>query len=718
MRNQLMGLGLLAFACAGPQTQGAGGELKVTRAVLYQNGVGYLERRGKLDGGVLRFSVRSDQIGDVLKSLTVVDLGPGRPISIGFPVEKSRARRLAELPAQVREGGGLVALAEALRGARATVEAESGKVTGRIIGLDRPADPKNPVRLSLLVDGGVVRQFAVERIESLRILDQTLEIGLQKSLDVALNDAAWRPIPLEIRLDSEGKHDLVVSYVVEMPIWKPAYRLVFTGKSDVLLQGWAIVDNVSGEDWKRIALSLVAGTPLAFSYDLYTPRYRRRADLTPPEDQALEAPPEAEVGPGGPTAGDMPAPPPPPPMSAPSAKPSPQRSFKEKAKRGKGGGYGSGGGAKKSMADMDDFARAPDAEAAPAPVTGADLERNARTLVQGVQAGALFRYDIGAPVTVLDRESALVNIVNSKVKGEDALLFRVGIDAQSPYRVARFTNDTGLVLERGPIAIYRDGAFLGETVATRIDPNAVAYVPYALEPRVRLDLASHEADEAARLVRIVGGVIYVESKHVTRHVYDVSNKSEDKLVLYVQRDKRTNWTIAGVDIERNKQKTTGRTFDEQGKYYVPVELAPSDKLKVTVREETPSRTTYTAIDWHVRHLFGVYLSRPDADPKLAAKLKECVALSEALDEVARKLEDYRTQKQTLAERQQQIRENLKALEKTKGNGDLKVKLGRNLSEVETKLSESMRKEILAQEEETKKREELIVKLRDITWAEK
>ena len=715
MRNQLMGLGLLALACAGPQTQGAGAELKVTRAVLYQNGVGYLERRGKVEGSVLRFSVRSDQIADVLKSLTVVDLGPGRPVSIGFPVEKSRARRLAELPPQVREGGGIVALAEALRGARATVETEGGKVTGRIIGLDRPADPKHPVRLSVLVDGGVVRQFAVERIESLRLLDQTLEIGLQKSLDVALNDASWRPIPLEIRLDSEGKHDLVVSYVVEMPVWKPAYRLVFTEKNDVLLQGWAIVDNVSGEDWKKIGLSLVAGTPLAFSYDLYTPRYRRRADLTPPEDQALAAPPEAEVGPAEAMAGDMPAPPPPPPMSAAPGKPSP-RAYKESA-RSKRKGSGSGG-AKKAMADRDDFAGAPAEEAAPAPVTGADLERNARTLVQGVQAGALFRYDIGAPVTVMDRESALVNIVNGRVKGEDALLFRVGIDSQSPYRVARFTNSTGLVLERGPIAIYREGAFLGETVATRIDPSAVAYVPYALEPRVRLDLASHDADEAARLVRIVGGVIYVESKHVTRHVYDVANRTDEKLVLYVQRDKRTNWVIAGIDIERNKQKTSGRTFDEQGKYYVPVELAPKDQLKVTVREETPSRTTYTAIDWNVRHLFGVYLSRPDADPKLAPKLKECIALSEELDEIARRLEDYRTQKQTLGERQQQIRENIKALQKTKGNGDLKVKLAKNLSEVESKLSESMRKEILAQEEETKKREELIARLRNISWVEK
>jgi hypothetical protein len=333
-----MGLGALlagglqlGSGCAGPAQQSAGGNLKVSRAVLYQNGVGFFERRGKVEGGVLRFSVRNDQIADVLKSLTVIDLGPGRPVSVGFPIEKSRSRRLAELPAQVRGGGGIVARAEALRGAKATISSENGKMTGRIVGLDRSADPKVSPRLSILIEGGTIKQIPVDKIESLRLLDQTLEIGLSKSLDVALNDSSWRPIPLEIRLDTEGKHDLVVSYVVEMPVWKPAYRLVFTKKDEALLQGWAIVDNVSGEDWKAVALSLVAGSPLAFTYDLYSPRYRRRADLTPPEEEMGMAPPEAEVGAGDEAEesskmADSPAPPPPPASAAP------------------GSGYGSGAG--------------------------------------------------------------------------------------------------------------------------------------------------------------------------------------------------------------------------------------------------------------------------------------------------------------------------------------------------------------------------------------
>jgi hypothetical protein len=115
-----------AETSTGPRTAT---RLPVTRAVLYQNGIGYFERRGKLDDDVLRIRVRPDQIRDVLKSLTVVDLSAGRPVSIALPIEKSRLKQLSELPEQVRTEGGLLALVRAFRGARCEI---SGEGAGRI----------------------------------------------------------------------------------------------------------------------------------------------------------------------------------------------------------------------------------------------------------------------------------------------------------------------------------------------------------------------------------------------------------------------------------------------------------------------------------------------------------------------------------------------------------------------------------------------------------
>src|SRR5262249_25224994 len=72
-----------------------------------------------------------------------------------------------------------------------------------------------------------------------------------------------------------------VGYVVESPLWKTSYRLVLGKDGKPTLQGWAIVDNPTNEDWSNVRLALVAGRPISYQMDLYTPLYvpRPRVEL-------------------------------------------------------------------------------------------------------------------------------------------------------------------------------------------------------------------------------------------------------------------------------------------------------------------------------------------------------------------------------------------------------------------------------------------------------
>jgi len=93
----------------------------------------------------------------------------------------------------------------------------------------------------------------------------------------------FQQVEVEIRLAGAAHHDLVVSYVVAAPMWKPTYRVVLPevgARTPALLQGWAVVDNTTGEQWERVAMSLTSGAPIAFRYDLHTPRDVPRSDLT------------------------------------------------------------------------------------------------------------------------------------------------------------------------------------------------------------------------------------------------------------------------------------------------------------------------------------------------------------------------------------------------------------------------------------------------------
>src|SRR5439155_6933792 len=89
-----------------------------------------------------------------------------------------------------------------------------------------------------------------------------------------------RTIALGVRLTAGRVHDVRVSYAVPTPTWKAAYRVVLDDGARGLLQGWAMVNNASQEDWNGIQLTLATGTPMSFALDLHTPRYASRPDAT------------------------------------------------------------------------------------------------------------------------------------------------------------------------------------------------------------------------------------------------------------------------------------------------------------------------------------------------------------------------------------------------------------------------------------------------------
>jgi hypothetical protein len=83
---------------------------------------------------------------------------------------------------------------------------------------------------------------------------------------------------------------LRLSYVTEAPSWKPSYRVVVGKGGKVDLQGWAIVDNTSGEDWRDVKLGVGASSAMSFRFDLKGLRLVERETLHD-NDLFAQAPP-------------------------------------------------------------------------------------------------------------------------------------------------------------------------------------------------------------------------------------------------------------------------------------------------------------------------------------------------------------------------------------------------------------------------------------------
>ena len=269
-------------------------DLALRRVVLYRNGIGYFERHGEVDGDALAIKVRRDQVDDVLKSLTVIDRSTGKAVSVSMPLDPE-SWASAALSTLAPGRGSLAEVLDGLRGTDVVLHTAVGTIRGRIVMVERIVNEPDPSvrgpapeaatgqdhRVTLL-QGSRLETVRLSKVHRVTLRDGDLALQLNRRLDASAGEGMFQQVEVVIRLAGKRAHDLAVSYVVAAPMWKPTYRVVLPakGQGKALLQGWAVVDNTSGEDWTDVSLSLTSGEPIAFRYDLHTPRTVGRADLT------------------------------------------------------------------------------------------------------------------------------------------------------------------------------------------------------------------------------------------------------------------------------------------------------------------------------------------------------------------------------------------------------------------------------------------------------
>ena len=674
----LAALSLPTIACGGNRAaMQPVAELPVTKVVLYQNGVGYFERRGTISGKELELRVRPDQINDVLKSLTVLDLSGSVASSVSLPVERSGDDAAMQLPAEVRSARGMHGLLAVLRGAQVEVDGRDGKLLGRVVGVEASQTPDNDGKiidtpmLTLLAADETLLTTPVAGIRKVVIGDRTLAVGLQQSMDIARRDGTWKPVSVHVRLADDGSHDLLVSYIHDVPVWRPAYRAWAEKDKGVTLQGWAIVDNVSGEAWTNVDLTLVVGSPLSFRYNLHTPHRVPRPDLSSRLPQVAEAPPEPDVAyeeapamaaeaeeESAKVAGPRPAPP-----SKSSARVHGAKKA-EMARRPAADGAGDHDGERARAADESNRRDA--------------TIRQAQALVTGREVGALYTYRAQRPVTVPDRSAALINIVSRKVDGQDVFLFREPNSRQQPYRALLLRNGKESALEGGPITLYIDGTFAGEGYIGRVGKDETTFIPFARESGFALNQRFDQKVAEMRLTKIISGRIYVQAKRVfTRTITIESNRDEPSL-CYV----KLHLTAGTQPVDPPKEML--KAGPDQ---FMPIRVGAKAKVEATFVEATPismveAGLTPTAID-----ALRFWLKDAKAEDALAGPIKELLAVGDEIARENQRIYELQRQRETLDQEQRRIQGNLDALPAGAVAADLRKRLVGQLDDASRKAAE-------------------------------
>src|SRR5713226_2946920 len=155
-------------------------KLPVRRVVLYKNGVGYFEHLGRVRGSQdVTIDFTSGQLNEVLKSLTILDLGKGRITGVSYNSEAPLGRRLGTLRLPVSDKPSVTEFLGALRGARLEVRSGAGAVTGRLLSVEKKTrtvkDQTIEIdEISVVTDAGEVRTVELGQTTSVRIAERDL----------------------------------------------------------------------------------------------------------------------------------------------------------------------------------------------------------------------------------------------------------------------------------------------------------------------------------------------------------------------------------------------------------------------------------------------------------------------------------------------------------------------------------------------------------------
>ncbi|MBL0216762.1 MAG: DUF4139 domain-containing protein [Myxococcales bacterium] len=717
-----LALAITAAACGHARKPYAttGGALQLSKVVLYRNGVGYFERGGTVSGEMFTIRVRKDQVNDLLKSLTVVERKGGRAVSISMPLDP-RAWANAAIATLGPGSGSLAEVLDKLRGTEVTLRTSDGdSMRGRVLIVEviqpdgsRPSNEDGEHQLDYkvtLIHEDRLSVVKLSKVAGIVLHNDDISMQFQRSLDATAGEGMFQQVDVTIRLAGAHTHDLLVSYVVGAPMWKPTYRVVLPekGKGQALLQGWAVVDNTTGEDWRDVKLSLTSGAPIAFRYDLHTPRDVTRTDLSAVGSTRRAQASIGEAGYAQP--GD----------AAPAA---PVTASAERFKDSDAKISSSGAGrsvaspkkappraapmpATKSIADKN----MPASQPAPdvwggvndesAAVDAEELARSMQPNTKAANVSGLSRYDLGESLTVPDGTSTMVAIINQQVDGEETFLFKPGGGGPgyetNPYRVIRFKNSTPFALESGPISIYSGGSFVGEGISEPVSAGVAVTIPFAVESSFLVSSHSQYNGDEIRLVKIVRGVMEIESfgrRTTTWEVKSQLPRPEDT-TLYVRHQKM------GGSYELTPRPPA--TEDLPDAYLIQLKLpAKATETKLDVVEQTPSRSTLSIWESRALVLLEGILAQGNLDAGIRAKLDPIVKLRQEVGRIDTEIEGKTRTRGELDQRANETRANLEAIKKDPAAGALRKrlsdrleqfakdgdKLGREIVELSTKRTE-------------------------------
>lgn len=640
-------------------------DIPVNSVILSTSGLANFEHRAKVTGDAqLEFPVRFEQVDDILKSLIVFDKS-GRLGGVTLPGKQPLQQVFKDLPFTQEDLSNPVALFNAYQGAQVSLTGASLKATGKLL----QAVPEETAledgktvtrhRISVMTGEGL-RSAILEDMQSVTFEDAKIRGEIARALDAVRENGTQERRVLTVNLLGAGARDVTLSYVVGAPLWKTAYRMVVpeAGETKGLLQGWAVIENMTASDWKDVDLTLVSGNPVTFRQQLYPAYYVSRPEI--PVQVFGRVMPRVDAGTTA-TAQEM--------EMAEEEGAYEDDMRKDKAPRKRLGMLGRMKGmeapASAPMAMAESYGGVGGAmmmamDAAPPPPMEPGMDTLARAASAAASSEAttqvLFRFP--GRFDLKSGQSLMLPFLSREVPMERVSLYQPETHPTHPLAAVDIRNDGETGLPPGVLTLYEESAllkgtaFAGDAQLPVMPQGGKRLISYALDSKTTVDRNDKSASTEDK-VAIERGVLRIAVRNRAETVYTVKAPPKEARTVIIEHPRMHDYQLVTPDPK--EVEVSG------DRYRIRVALKAGEKRAVPVALETTVWQAYSLEGMPSDQLRAYATSRGRLDPaarKAFASLAEKRREIDALDQEIYAIDQQRS---AIFQDQQRVRENLRSL---------------------------------------------------------
>lgn len=612
--------------------------LPVKRIVVYKNGVAFYERSGPVKPGEPAALVfRAAELDDVLKSL-VLD-SPGGVARVRY--EFTDPSQPGALPQRLQAGAQqpLAVLLDQWRGARLEMNYRGSPVSGVIVSGRLAPLPNQGQKqeLTLLLDSGAFAVYDLDAASDIRFASAQMQKQFSDALARVARDLAPDRRTVFVDLAGSGERRLAARYLAPAPVWKSTYRLLLPDTGEATLEGWAIVENATGEDWNGVTLSVVSGKPVSFLSRLLEARYVQRKIV----DLPGIAPVAPQVHEGAITSLEK--------KSAQrlafgSAAPVPLR----------------------AKADME-----PSPAGAPVRMEMSTVEPAA----EAGEAGELFEYRFSAPVNARAGESLLLPFFQGKITAHRLLIYS-DRSQPNPRHAAEITNSTGKTLDGGPVTVYHTSGYSGEALMEALKSGEKRLISYAVDQAVRVTTNFESGVETIRSFKASRGVLTTRTAMQRTTVYTVSNADAKEKALLVEHPVAPGWKL----LKPKADETASASY----RFSVALPARGGAKLAVVEEREVESSTAVTSL---TPDALVLYLRNRALSAAARSQLEAIAAKRREIAEAESSLRNAESERGGLEAEQNRLRQNINTLRNVAGQQEMVNRYAAELAKGDVRIAQ-------------------------------